>query len=122
VIRRKLARKRRREGVPLDQIAKEVRATLEEVQSWLEGDEDGRVERKFVNAHAGDAIGLANEPDQISADASPARRSDFYHLSGDRRTNPTNFSTSSFRAQKTRVFRLTVLWVDVMEYFEYIFA
>ena len=55
MIRRKLARKRRREGVPLDQIAKEVRATLEEVQSWLEGDEDGRVERKFVNAHAGDA-------------------------------------------------------------------
>jgi predicted phage terminase large subunit-like protein len=58
VIRRELARQRRREGVPLDQIAKEVRATPEEVQNWLEGDEDGRADGKFANAHAGDTRGL----------------------------------------------------------------
>jgi predicted phage terminase large subunit-like protein len=58
VIRRELARKRRREGVPLDQIAKEVRATPEEVQGWLEKDEDGRADGKFVNAHAGDTRAL----------------------------------------------------------------
>ena len=44
--------------VALDQIAKEIRAAAEEIQSWLEGDEDSRADGKGLNAHAGNAAGL----------------------------------------------------------------